>query len=911
MKPTISSASVLLSISLLAQCTTLSKIENPTMRSPKTHTPSVIKKTLPNGLTVLVLPKNTVQDVAVQLWVNVGGKHEVSGQKGLAHFIEHMIFKGTQDAQGQMNLSESDINLITHKLSGHCNAATSYDYTFFRFSFPERHWHHALTILADCMRNCSFKQDHINSELKAVVQELKMNKDNYVRSLVLKMVATIFAGHPYQYPLIGYKQDLWSLTRENLHNFYKEHYIPNNATLVVVGNVDPDTVYQLALQEFGAIQANPNYQQPEFYLNRDLATQTVTLYRDVQLPIVVTAFAIPGRKDRNPYFSSIAHHILTGDTSSHLHRKLVNDQRSVRYISSGSLSLVEHDLFYFIFEPYDLANVEQIIAEINQEIAAIVHNGIAQTDLLKAIKSCEIDLYSLMENNDQQAMLIGRNYLVTQDENYLFSSITEDTALIEHEIKDLLSTYCRPSVMHRGFVLPLAAGERTQWLKLQEISDQEDARILNGKIRESALEEPHKLLTIHAEPLRKQEFPKPLTHTLDNGLKVLYLHQDNNPMVQIKLALKAGSEYDSQEAPGLYEFMCAMLLEGTKNYTAQELAQECAMNGISISIKPGSLTMSLLGNDLPKGLELINEIVTNATFPQDKLEKVRQHQLQSIVQFWDDPSSIANHLLHEHIYQGHPYSKNNLGTIESITAITQNDLQTFYATHFTPHDATLCIVGDIDGYNMPALINYTLGNWSGAPITPLEYPALNPVSPKTITHSINRDQIVLCFAGASVDRLHDDCYKLLLFDQLFGNGMHSRLFKLREQTGMFYTIYGSTTYGICEQPGMVYIETIVSKDRLQEAHDAIRNAIATTVDTLTHEDIAQAKNKLLNTQVNAYSTNAGTVNMLLFLNKYHFPFDMFDNFSEKLETISVEDVQEAVRKVLDNDKLITIMVGRV
>ena len=189
----------------------------------------VYKKILTNGLTVLVHQDHVVPKVSTQLWYQVGSKDEQTGEKGIAHLIEHMVFKGTN------TLSESDINELTHKLSGYCNAFTSYDYTGYLFDLPEHNWRYALDIMSDCMRNCSFKQEHLNSELKAVIQELKMYKDNHISDLIEKMIEVLFVGHPYTNPIIGYKHDLWSLNRQDLVDFYQKHYVPNNAILVVVG----------------------------------------------------------------------------------------------------------------------------------------------------------------------------------------------------------------------------------------------------------------------------------------------------------------------------------------------------------------------------------------------------------------------------------------------------------------------------------------------------------------------------------------------------------------------------------------------------------------------------------------------------------------------------------------------------
>lgn len=147
---------------------------------------NVVKKVLPNGLTVLIIEKPNTEDVAIQLYYKVGSRDEETNEKGIAHLLEHMVFKGTDI------LSETDILALTNKLSGYANAFTSYDCTSFIFNFPKRYWHHALPVLASCMHNCTFKDDLLNAEFKAVIQELKMNRDNYPRQLVEELVTSVF-----------------------------------------------------------------------------------------------------------------------------------------------------------------------------------------------------------------------------------------------------------------------------------------------------------------------------------------------------------------------------------------------------------------------------------------------------------------------------------------------------------------------------------------------------------------------------------------------------------------------------------------------------------------------------------------------------------------------------------------------
>ncbi len=255
---------------------------------------SVFKKVFDNGLTLLVIPRSDIPKVSLQLWYNVGSKNEETGTRGLAHLIEHMIFKGTE------KLSESDINLITHKLSGVCNAFTSNDYTGYLFDIPSQHWQEVLPIMAYCMSNCSFKQHFLNSELKAVIQELKMYNDDYLSTLIEKMISALFADHPYHYPIVGYKQDLWNVSRRQLLSFYHRFYGPNNATMVVVGDVDIEEVSAAVEKNFGAIKPL-NLKRPELHHAFDIVSQQTTIYRDIKQPLMLMAWVIPGVCERKEY----------------------------------------------------------------------------------------------------------------------------------------------------------------------------------------------------------------------------------------------------------------------------------------------------------------------------------------------------------------------------------------------------------------------------------------------------------------------------------------------------------------------------------------------------------------------------------------------------------------------------------
>ena len=870
----------------------------------------VDKKVLDNGMTVLVNSVHTIPKVSLQIWYNVGAKDEKTGEKGLAHLIEHMIFKGTQEL-----LSESDINVLTHKLSGSCNAFTWYDYTGYLFYLPSHNRKKILPVIADCMSNCSFNDDHLNSEMKAVIQELKMRRDDYGGSLIEDLLTSIFADHPYHYPVIGYKQDLWSVRGKDLKKFYKEHYIPNNATLVVVGDVSSDHVFNIAQKYFGSIKQKSDYKRPSFYYNKDIVSKQVTFYRDVKQSLIVNAFVVPGFYEKVDHIIDLLVLILGSGKASRLYKKLVDELQLVTSISASSWNLFEYGLFIISFEPKRMEDVATIELLINEEIASIVKGGLRDDEMQRAVKKLQMQYYKLLEDMEQQAYKIGESFLATGDENYAFEYLSEPIEQLRKKAQNLVEAYMRPSIMHKGAILPLPKEEKEQWALLQQFSDQEDKKILSERIRYTPVEPPRYALTIEPEKAKKFHFPHARKAELSNGVRVLSYNNNTTPKINLILDLKAKAYYDPEDKQGLYGFVARMLSEGTSKYTATELAHEFESRGMSFSVYPGSIAISMLAQDLPKGLELLYEILTDSIFDEKCIEKVRTQILVDIKNFWDEPYYFAGQLLKEQIYKGHPYSKNSLGTEESIKSITRDDLVEFYKKYISPNGAKISIVGDFSGYNLEKELEQIFGAWIGSSVEDIEFPGLEKTSGQEINHSINRDQVTLCFVGLSINRCDKDYDKLLVFDQILGGGvlgsMSSRLFQLREQTGLFYTINGSLIANVDIEPGMIAVKTIVSVDRLQEAEDAIKETLKGVADTIEKDEFEHAKDAIINSLVNHFESNYSIASVFLFLDKYNLSEDYFDARAQDFEKITITQVKEAVQNVLDVDNLLTLRIGRV
>ncbi len=866
------------------------------------------KKQLANGLTILVHPIKTIPKVTTQLWYHSGSKEEKSGQRGLAHLLEHMLFKGTS------KLSESDISLITHKLSGYCNAFTSYDYTAYLFDFPRQHWPVSLDILADCMRNATLKPDLLNAELKAVVQELKMYRDDYATTLIEELIGIIFSDHPYHYPIIGKKQDIWSITPASLNSFYKQHYIPNNATLFVVGDVEPENVFELAQAAFGAIEKDASFKKNRTFHNADISAQQITIYRDVAQPMVMMAWVTQGIKEKQCYYWDVISWLLGTGKGAPLYKKIVDELQLASDFEAFNYELVDYSLFVINFQPIKQEDISKIVQLVHEQIATFI-NDIPDNQIIRAIKKVEMDHLSISENMQRFAYAWGESYIATGDEYYLFNYVDTDVARVKSTVKQFLKEYLRPAITHMGTILPLPASEKKYWLSMQENSDEQDEVALQTKQRESLIEEALLSKEIQVKDPIEFNFPEYKKITLDNELTVLWSDHPGIPKIEIILTFKAQSYFDPENKQGLFNFVTEAMLEGTKNYPGHTFVDELDSYGMQLSVSPGVMTLTVLSKDFEKGLQLLLEILTNATFEESAIEKVREQIICEIDNYWDSPTECADQLMREQIYQGHPYCKMLLGNKKSIKSIKQKDLIEFYQKYISPCSGMIAFVGDLKGYDVAQVVKNNLSQWPLAHVEDITFPELKPIKKHLVKHEMNRDQIVLSIAGISTTRFNPNYDPLLLFDQIFTGGvlgsMNSKLFDLREQTGLFYTIGGTLVARVDEQPGMAIIKTIVSRDQLFNAQQLLYNAIKYAMEGVTEEDLEMARRALINALLDNFESNAQIAEAILFLERFGLTPDYFKNRWQQLKNVTMQDVKRAVEEVLDVNKMITLHVGRV
>lgn len=868
----------------------------------------VHKKVLANGLTILTRPVTHIPRVEAHIWYRVGSKDEAENERGMAHLIEHMLFKGTD------RLSESDINLASQKLTADANAFTSQDYTCYTFRLPSNSWQIALDIFADCMTNARFDKDMLSSELKAVIEEMRMYHDDFQGALIEQMIAGLFPEHPYHYPIIGSKHDLCALTRDKLYQFYQKHYHPNNAVLVVVGDVQPEEVFATAEKFFGKIPAGKLIQPPARYFSDEIYSRSTTLYRPVASPWYGYMFKVPGFSEGKNHLLDIASIVLATGKSSRLYKRLVNKDQLALEIDCSVYDLFERGLLCLGVWPTEGASAEMIEEAIAEELEQLMTLDVQAWEFESAQKRTHVDLTSLLESTEKQAFVAGNAYLATQDEHFIDNYLTAIDSCTADDLQQFFAQFFAITTMHKGYLLPISEADARRLLINHTTADAIEQQILTIHERSTPVEPARWATNLSYKP-EQTIAPKPKSFMLKNGLEVLYHHNALVPQIVSVLCFKGSYLYETDAHAGAFSMLMRTITDSTTELSPDAFAQLLEHRAIHLAAGTDNIALKCLTEDFTDGFKLMVDIVKKPSLRPASIEKVRSQMINELEELWESPTDYVDQLAKEIIYERHPYHKNSSGDRDTVTALSRPILQQYARTYLVPDGAVLVVVGDLSGLNLERFVAEHLEDWKGALVPELEYPALPHYEPKVVDLPQQREQTVLAFAAPSIARSHPDYNALSLLDIVLTGGAAgspaSRLFQLREESGLFYMIGGSLLYGSHKEPGMRFIKTIVAPEKALHAQSLILDTLETVGRAgITHDELEDAKNVHFAASVELFETNAQTAQTFLFLKKLNLNFNLFDKQGEILSILKLDQVNRIAREYCRKEAMTLISIGR-
>lgn len=380
-----------------------------TTPKPQSNTPSqsfltrgVQKQRLSNGLTVITKERHDKPVVASIIWYRVGSRNEELGQTGKSHFLEHMLFKGTE------RFKKGEIDFITLQNGGANNAFTWLDFTAYYFTFASDRWQVALEIEANRMRHTSFAQEEFESEKQVVEEELRIGLDGPWEVLENEVWATAFRQHPYHWPTVGWLDDLEAATAADMKAYYDKWYHPQNATLVLVGDFDTDELMPKIEELFGSIPTGPEAKPLHIVEPAQKGEKRVVVKKETPVERLIIGYHAPAVGEADTYAMHLLDAILSTGKTSRLYQRLVEKDQSVTSASAHYNDHIDASLFYFQAELKPGVALESVERAIYEEIERLKNEAISDAELEKAKRQTEADLVLSNEEPLQQAILLGQ-----------------------------------------------------------------------------------------------------------------------------------------------------------------------------------------------------------------------------------------------------------------------------------------------------------------------------------------------------------------------------------------------------------------------------------------------------------------------------------------------------------------------
>ncbi len=676
----------------------------------------VVETRLTNGLRILTLEDHHCPIVAVQVWYHVGSADEPELKQGFAHLFEHLMFRGTD------RLGPTDHFDLIQSVGGHCNAHTEFDTTVYENSLPAQQLELALWLESERMGFLTVDATGFNTERKVVEEELRMYLNNPYGDLQAPGLAAIFGNGVYAHSPAGSIHDLRLATPADVHEWWKRWYVPNNATLVVVGDVQAANVQTLAEKYFGWIPPVPQAERHITNAAPYEAAKSVTL-KSQNAPAPLSAFVwrtVPeGNPDSLPL--ELAGTILGGGESSRLHRKLVNDDKLAVEAMAVPFGLERGGIFAAAAVQSPLGgDAAKAKAAIQGELERLRKDGVTAEELEKARNQAVNELVIGAETDEGKAALIGQAAVKGAGLDELNARLDRLRHLTREDLQKAVNTYLDPqraltvNVPSSGLLdqlgkMLLGAPKKTDDIAPVSFDTNIVLRGRPGVVRPADL-------PLHA-PVAEGNSPMPTPdvreHRLANGLRVLIAPRTNTPAVNIILALPFGSCVETKN--GAASMTMALLTKGTAKHDEKSMTEELGRYAIEMSgsadVDDSSLTARCLNENAERAMSLLAEAATTPTFPEDAFKTAVTQTATGLAVSDSTPASVVGREFRHYLYPGHAYGREVSGDAADVAALRRDDLVAHWKRVARPESAALIITGDLPEEKAIALSEKFFSAW--------------------------------------------------------------------------------------------------------------------------------------------------------------------------------------------------------
>jgi zinc protease len=837
-----------------------------------------VRAELSNGMVVVLKEDHGVPLVHVEMWFRAGSifEEEYLGM-GISHFVEHMLFKATENRP--VGKVASDVKAA----GGTTNAYTTTDRTSYYISGQSLSIEAFIEILADAITNPTFDAAETRKEQEVINNEIRETLDDAGRNMLNIYNTTVYRSSPYRFATIGFKDQFPKLTREDLVKYYHRLYVPNNSIFAIAGDMDIEKTLAMVCRYFSGFERRPLVEIVVPTEPRQLARRVAEGSFPVANPGMAKTRLRMGYRTVSTthpdmFALDVMSLILGSGESSRLYNTLKQEKKLVSVIGAYSYAPL-HEGSFGVYAELSQDKLEAAQKAILAEIERFKTEPVSDKELEKA-KNAVIAGY-----------VMGRQTIESQ---------AEGLAWCEYFTRDL------------GF-------DETYMSGLKSVKAEDVMRVANMYFNESNLtvvvlkpvklggDEPAK-----TEPGARQAAAVALKveqAVLPNGIRLVVREDHKLPLVAVDVACMGGTRFDPKGKEGLCNFMGQMLRKGTEKRSAAEIAAEIEQVGGDISSRGGrnsfGASLFVLKEHLDLGLALFADVLLHPSFPKDQMDQMRQQLIFQINSMQEEPIGVDALLFMKLFFKDHPYSTPPTGTVETVQSMTREDLLDFHAKYFVPSNMVISVVGDMDFETAKAKITEAFKSLEPAEV---KFPEVVPVpdiaSPVTKTKLMKgKQQAALIYGFKAVDMKHEDVPAFSVISSIL-SGMSGRLWmNLREEKALAYSVFAGPY--IQYDPGYFSFGAILDPKNLDAALAGIKQEITLLKDVpVPDAELAKAKNELIaehlmGTQEISDQATGFALNVL-----YGLGYDHNWKFPERIRAVTKEDVMRVAKKYFDFEKSI-------
>lgn len=826
--------------------------------------------TLANGLTIIVEEDRSAPVASVQAWCGTGSIQEGKWLgAGLSHILEHMLFKGTEKRKG------GEIAKQVQDRGGYINAYTSFDRTVYWIDVPADGAAEAVEILADSMQNSTLPEDEYVKEQEVIRREFAMGFDDPGRQSSQLMLNTVFSESPFRNPIIGYLDVYNQLTRNDVMEYYKARYVPNNLTFVIVGDVNAQEI-RAQLEE--AFKNQPRKAlEPVFIPSEPEQIGRRQMHKEfpTELTRLSLAWRVPGQSHPDIPALDLLGSVLGSGRSSILNQQIREKLQLAHDIDAGVFSLQTDGVFVIdaVSDPDKRESVEKEALALVEKIKT---GGVTQAELDKARRSMLASQIKSLGTVRGKASDLGSSWLMARNPDFSKDYLEAIARVTTEDLQRVAREYLREDRLNVTSLNPIGS-----------LTKKDESKV-------------------EAEKSDVKKF------VLSNGLRLLVRENAKLPVVSLTAAFRGGLLAETAETNGVTKLLSRAMLKGTKTRSAAQIAEQIESAGGGIGADSGynsfNVSVEVMKPDLVLGLDLLADVLKNPSFPAGEVELEKKAQLAAIKAEDEQITAVARNTARQKLFGSHPYSLRNLGSPASVAKLTPQDLEAFHREYVTAKNGVIAVFGDVKADEVLKLVEKQLGSLPSGALA-----LTSPRQPDALTAAINtveerdKQQAVVMVGYPGVDVLSPDRSTLELISEA-SNDLGSRFFdRIREKLGLAYFVGSGNFNGLAPGCFVFYLGTDPKKvERVTaEFNDEISKLAK---GGLTTEELARAKKKLLGSEAIRNQSNSAFAANIAIDELIGLGFDNYLKRKDQVEAVTLEDARRVAGKYFDIPARVEVIV---